>query len=138
MVPRTSIEWSYVSWKPTTGCTKASAGCDIYYARRLATVRRSMHYRAKEPVVDTLANRQDPLAVRTWRDRSVSDLFHTDIAEELLRETVEAILAADRHVYQVMTKRPSPRRPTDARSRAGSGPSSRARSIGSGLGGENE
>ncbi len=121
MVPKTSIEWSDVSWNPTAGCTKVSAGCDIGYARRLATVRLSMHYRAKEPVVE--------------------DLFHAHIPEEFLRDIFKAMLEADEHMYQVLTKRPSRAARfyrADAPSRAGSGTSSRARSIGSGREGENE
>ena len=41
MGQRTSIEWTEVTWNPTTGCTKVSEGCDNCYAdvlsRRLLT-----------------------------------------------------------------------------------------------------
>ena len=117
----TSIEWTDISWNPTTGCTRVSAGCDNCYAHTLATVRLSMRYRAREPVVE--------------------DLFHAHIPEEFLRDIFKAMLEADGHVYQVLTKRPSRAAwfyRADAPSRAGSGTSSRARSIGSGLEGENE
>ena len=32
MGQRTSIEWTEVTWNPTTGCTMASEGCDNCYA----------------------------------------------------------------------------------------------------------
>lgn len=31
----TSIEWTEVTWNPTTGCTKISAGCKNCYAERM-------------------------------------------------------------------------------------------------------
>jgi len=38
---------------------------------------------------------------------SMSDLFHADVPDEFVRDVFEAMLEADRHVYQVLTKRPS-------------------------------
>ena len=84
MAQDTSIECNDVSWNPTRGCARISAGCDISDVRRLATRRLSLHYPAKEPVV--------------------GDLFHAGIPEDVLRETVELILAADRSVYHVLLK----------------------------------
>ena len=73
--------------------------------------------------MDSPENRLDPFAVRIWRERlrqpaswrqpkmifvnSMSDLFHVDIPDEFLRDVFEVMLEADRHVYQVLTKRPS-------------------------------
>src|SRR4029077_9715841 len=48
-----------------------------------------------------------------WRERrmvfvnSMSDLFHADIPGPFVRRVFEVMLAVDRHVYQVLTKRPS-------------------------------
>jgi hypothetical protein len=36
MVAGTSIEWTEVTWNPTTGCDRISAGCDNCYALALA------------------------------------------------------------------------------------------------------
>jgi protein gp37 len=36
MSTRTSIEWTEVTWNPTTGCDRISAGCDNCYALTLA------------------------------------------------------------------------------------------------------
>jgi protein gp37 len=38
---------------------------------------------------------------------SMSDLFHSDVPDGFVLRVFEAMLAADRHVYQVLTKRPS-------------------------------
>ncbi|MCE2398210.1 MAG: DUF5131 family protein, partial [Gemmatimonadetes bacterium] len=123
MGQRTSIEWTEVTWNPTTGCTKVSEGCDNCYAETLSRRLLSRIYRRRLPVVDTAANRADPFAVRVWPERleqpagwkgrhlvfvnSMSDLFHCDIPVDFLRAVFEVMLDVDRHTYQVLTKRPS-------------------------------
>lgn len=120
---RSTIEWTDATWNPVTGCTKVSAGCDNCYAHRLAHRLLKDTYRAQLPVVDDEAHRQDPFAVRIWPDRldvprrwneprmifvnSMSDLFHADIPEVFIRRCFETMLEADRHVYQLLTKRPA-------------------------------
>jgi protein gp37 len=117
------IEWTDSTWNPTTGCTKVSAGCDNCYAETLARGRLREAYLRQLPVVKTQANRKDPFAIRIWPDRlrqperwadprmvfvnSMSDLFHKDIPGEFLRAVFEVMLQVDRHVYQVLTKRPA-------------------------------
>jgi protein gp37 len=36
MAAGTRIEWTEVTWNPTTGCDRISAGCDHCYALTLA------------------------------------------------------------------------------------------------------
>ncbi len=123
MGQRTRIEWTDATWNPVTGCTKVSSGCDHCYAATLAHRRLSVIYRSRRPVLDTAQNRADPFAVRLWPERlfqparwqqpcmvfvnSMSDLFHAEIPEEYVRSIFEVMLRVDRHVYQVLTKRPS-------------------------------
>lgn len=123
MGDNTGIEWTDATWNPATGCTKLTAGCDNCYAAELAHRRLRDVYLRREPVVDTPENRKDPFSVRTWPDRlsqprkwaeprrvfvnSMSDLFHADLPDEFVREVFEVMLEVDRHVYQVLTKRPA-------------------------------
>ena len=123
MPDRSAIEWTDATWNPTTGCTKVSAGCDHCYAERLANRLLSVTYRARPPVVDTPENRGDPFAVRLWPERlhiprnwrtprrvfvnSMSDLFHEAIPDIFVRKCFEVMLDVDRHIYQVLTKRPA-------------------------------
>jgi protein gp37 len=123
MGERSAIEWTNATWNPTTGCTQVSAGCDHCYAATLANGRLHSIYTAQPPVVDTPENRADPFAMRLWPNRlddparwnqprmifvnSMSDLFHADIPEGYLRAIFEVMLKVDRHIYQVLTKRPS-------------------------------
>lgn len=123
MGDRTEIEWTDATWNPTTGCTKVSSGCENCYAERIARGLLTETYTRKLPVVDTPENRQDPFALRMWPQRlsqpaewstphrvfvnSMSDLFHKDVPEDFLRRCFEVMLAVDRHVYQILTKRPA-------------------------------
>jgi protein gp37 len=119
----TPIEWTDSTWNPTTGCTQVSAGCDHCYALTLARTRLADTYRARLPVVQTEENLRDPFAVRVWEERllqparwsdprrifvnSMSDLFHSDVPEAFVRRVFEVMLRVDRHIYQVLTKRPN-------------------------------
>jgi protein gp37 len=123
MVQRTGIEWTDSTWNPVTGCTQVSAGCDNCYALTLAHRLLSDHYRARLPEKNTASNRADPFAVRLWSERleeplswrkprrvfvnSMGDLFHSEVPEEYVREVFAVMLEADRHVYQILTKRPA-------------------------------
>lgn len=122
MGQKSAIEWTDATWNPTTGCTPVTAGCDNCYARTLALGRLAAIYSRKLPVVDSTENRADPFAVRLWPERlgdpakwreprmvfvnSMSDLFHSDVPDEFVRRIFEAMLAVNRHTYQVLTKRP--------------------------------
>ena len=123
MPDRSEIEWTDATWNPTTGCTRVSAGCDHCYAERLSKRLLATTYRSRLPVVDTPVNRRDPFAVRVWPERlrvpgswrhprrvfvnSMSDLFHVDVPEDFARQCFRVMLSVDRHVYQVLTKRPA-------------------------------
>lgn len=123
MGERSNIEWTDATWNPVTGCTKVSAGCDNCYAHTLAHVRLASIYLRKAPEVPGAANEADPFAVRTWEGRladparwkdprmifvnSMSDLFHVDVPDAFVRRIFETMLGVDRHIYQVLTKRPN-------------------------------
>lgn len=123
MGQKSAIEWTDSTWNPVTGCTKVSAGCDNCYAHVLAHGRLAEIYGRRLPILDTAANRSDPFAVRVWPERlneprkwrkpsmvfvnSMSDLFHVDVPEDFTRQIFEVMAEEDRHIYQVLTKRPS-------------------------------
>ena len=106
-----------------TGCSQVSSGCDHCYALTLSHRLLRKHYLRKPPVVDDVASRDDPFAVRLWEERlrdpigwseprrifvnSMSDLFHKDVPEAFVRAVFRIMLDAPHHIYQVLTKRPS-------------------------------
>ena len=123
MSQRTGIEWTDSTWNPVTGCTQVSTGCDNCYALTLAHRLLRDVYTARKPERNTAGNRADPFAVRTWPERlteplrwteprrvfvnSMGDLFHADIPDGFVRAVFDVMLAADMHIYQVLTKRPA-------------------------------
>ena len=123
MPDRSAIEWTDATWNPTTGCTRVSAGCDHCYAERLSRRLLARTYCARLPMVNTAENRRNPFAVRVWPERlrvpglwreprrifvnSMSDLFHNEVPEDFVRQCFAVMLRVDRHVYQVLTKRPA-------------------------------
>lgn len=123
MSQRTGIEWTDTTWNPVTGCTQVSDGCDNCYALTLSHRLLSAHYTRRRPARNTPTNRRDPFAVRLWPERlgepahwrqprrvfvnSMGDLFHVDVPETFVREIFETMLHEDRHIYQVLTKRPA-------------------------------
>ena len=123
MGDRSAIEWTDSTWNPVTGCTKVSAGCDNCYAHTLSHGRLASVYLRRLPVVENAGNLADPFAVRLWPDRlgepakwrdhrmifvnSMSDIFHVDVPDGFIRSIFMAMLTVDRHVYQVLTKRPA-------------------------------
>jgi protein gp37 len=123
MGTRTGIEWTDATWNPVTGCSKVSSGCDHCYAEAFARFRLASTYIRRLPVVDSPENRADAFAVRLWPERlsqpeewagarmvfvnSMSDLFHRDVPDAFVLKIFEAMLSVDRHIYQVLTKRPA-------------------------------
>jgi len=106
------IEWTDATWNPVTGCKKVSAGCLHCYAERMTARLKAMgnpKYRDGFDVVrchhSTL---NEPLR---WRRPSkvfvcsMSDLFHGDVPASFIRDVFSTMAKADRHVFQVLTKR---------------------------------
>jgi protein gp37 len=119
---RTAIEWTEVTWNPTTGCDRISAGCDNCYALTLAKRLKAMgaeKYRADGDsrtsgpgfglTVHDKALRQ-PYAWRAPRVvfvNSMSDLFHAKVPLAFVRDVFAVIADTPQHTYQVLTKRSS-------------------------------
>lgn len=116
-----SIEWTEATWNPVTGCTRASAGCDLCYAvtmtRRLAAMGSEKYVGLVNPkkrhfngVVRTHPDSlSQPLGRRPgtlWFVNSMSDLFHKGVPFEFVAAVFGVMAATPRHQYQVLTKRP--------------------------------
>lgn len=111
MADHSAIEWTDASWNPVTGCSKVSPGCAHCYAETFAERWRGIHGHPYEQGFD----------LRFWPDRlaqplrwakprmifvnSMSDLFHEDIPIEYIQEVFDVMVAADRHTFQILTKR---------------------------------
>ena len=106
-----AIEWTECTWNPVTGCTKISPGCAHCYAERMARRLKAMgqaNY-ANGFAVTTHENMLD-LPLRWSRPQmifvnSMSDLFHEEVPTEFTLRVFDVMRRADRHTYQVLTKR---------------------------------
>lgn len=116
----TSIEWTEVTWNPTTGCDRTSPGCDNCYALTLAKRLKAMgqpKYQADgDPRTSGPGFRLTlhesalhiPYGWSTPRKvfvNSMSDLFHPDVPLEFIQQVFAVMADTPRHQYQVLTKR---------------------------------
>jgi protein gp37 len=122
MTGRTGIEWTEVTWNPTTGCDRISAGCDNCYALALAKRLKAMGSakyqqdgdpRTSGPGFKLTAH---PAVLRlpySWGSprtvfvNSMSDLFHARVPLDFVVQVFKVIADTQQHTYQVLTKRSS-------------------------------
>ncbi len=108
-----AIEWTESSWNPVTGCSKVSPGCAHCYAETLS---QRFHWSeqpwtaayAAENVVLHTERLDQPLRWRRPRMvfvNSMSDVFHELVPLSFIREVFEVMAEAERHVFQILTKR---------------------------------
>lgn len=106
-----SIEWTELTWNPTTGCDKISAGCKHCYAEVMT---RRLQAMGVTKYQDGFAVRchEDALDIpRSWRKPSVvfvnsmSDLFHDDVPLAFIKKVFKTMNECPQHVFQVLTKR---------------------------------
>jgi protein gp37 len=109
---QSAIEWTDATWNPVTGCTEVSPGCDHCYARVFAERWRGVRGHAYEQGFDLrLWPERLELPLR-WREprriftNSMSDLFHRDVPSEFILQVFDVMARAQRHTFQVLTKRP--------------------------------
>jgi len=104
------IEWTEMTWNPTTGCNKISAGCKFCYAEVMTRRLKAM---GMEKYADGFKLRihEDALRVPySWKQQkvvfvnSMSDLFHKDVPLDFIQKVFH-VMNETQHVYQVLTKR---------------------------------
>ena len=108
---QSKIEWTDVTWNPTTGCTKISAGCQHCYAETMARRLQSMGVEKYEGGF-ALALHENALDAplrwnkpRTVFVNSMSDLFHRDVPDDFILRVFETMVQCPKHKFQVLTKR---------------------------------
>lgn len=120
MSQRSTIEWTEVTWNPTTGCDRVSPGCTNCYALTLANRLKAMGSEKYQNDGDPrtsgpgfgLTLHPDALALPfRWRSprvvfvNSMSDLFHARVPVDFVRQVFEVMAATPQHTYQILTKR---------------------------------
>jgi len=101
----------WISWNPSTGCTKISTGCKNCYAERMARRLQAMgqpkysdgfKLTIHEDILDM------PLKLKKSKHifvNSMSDLFHKDMPLEFIQKVFDVMNKAYWHKFQILTKR---------------------------------
>lgn len=120
MSTQSSIEWTDITWNPTTGCDRISPGCERCYAltmaKRLKGMGQAKYQNDGDPKtsgpgfgIATHAEAiMEPLRWRRPRRvfvNSMSDLFHAGIQTVDLHLIFGVMAATPQHTYQILTKR---------------------------------
>lgn len=100
-----------MTWNPTTGCDKVSAGCKFCYAEVMSRRLKAMglekysegfKIRIHEKELDTPKKWKKPKVVFV---NSMSDLFHKDVPVAFIQKVFKVMRENPQHVFQVLTKR---------------------------------
>ena len=111
MSDRSAIEWTEATWNPVTGCTKVSPGCAHCYAETFAERFRGVPGHPYEQGFDMKLWPERLGLLSKWKHprmifvNSMSDLFHENVPDEFILKVFSAMLQANHHTYQVLTKR---------------------------------
>ena len=111
MAYKSAIQWTHSTWNPVTGCTKVSSGCDNCYAERFAERFRGTPGHPFEVGFDLTLRYERLTQPLSWKRprmifvNSMSDLFHKDVPREFVDHVFDTMEEADRHVFQILTKR---------------------------------
>ena len=109
-----NIAWTDQTWNPTHGCSRVSAGCDNCYAERISRqYNHTEHEWTNEYASENVTERPDKLEEPYSLSEpsrifvnSMSDLFHSEISGEYIREVFAVMRNCPEHIFQILTKRP--------------------------------
>jgi protein gp37 len=108
---QTSIEWTEMTWNPTTGCDKVTAGCKFCYAEVMAKRLQAMGIEKYKDGFQ-LRIHLDALKIPyTWKSpkvvfvNSMSDLFHQKVPLSFIQQVFQVMNDNPQHVFQILTKR---------------------------------
>lgn len=107
----TSIEWTQMTWNPTTGCNKISAGCKFCYALTMSNRLKAMKTEKYKNGFKLTIHPDSINIPYKWKTsktvfvNSMSDLFHKDIPIEFIQKVFKVMNENPHHTFQVLTKR---------------------------------
>jgi protein gp37 len=108
---QSSIEWTEMTWNPTTGCNKVSAGCKFCYAEVMSRRLKSMGLDKYKDGFNIRLHEDELKKPYLWKHpkfvfvNSMSDLFHENIPIEFIQKVFKVMKDNPQHVFQVLTKR---------------------------------
>ena len=108
---QSSIEWTEMTWNPTTGCNKISAGCKFCYAEVMSKRLKAMGQDKYKNGFKLTIHPESLKVPYEWKKpktvfvNSMSDLFHKDIPLTYLKNVFKVMNETPQHTYQILTKR---------------------------------
>lgn len=108
---QSSIEWTEMTWNPTTGCDKISTGCKFCYAEIMSKRLQAMGIDKYKDNFEVRIHNSALGIPYTWKNskivfvNSMSDLFHKDVPIEFIKSVFAVMNDNPQHVFQVLTKR---------------------------------
>ena len=108
---QSSIEWTQMTWNPTSGCNKISAGCKFCYAEVMAKRLKAMGIDKYKNGFKLAIHESDLNIPYSWKSskivfvNSMSDLFHKDVPLEFIKKVFRVMNDNSQHTFQVLTKR---------------------------------
>jgi len=108
---QSSIEWTEMTWNPTTGCSKLTAGCKFCYAEIMSKRLQAMGIEKYENGFKVAIHESALNIPYSWKGakivfvNSMSDLFHPEISIEFIQKVFRVMNETPQHTYQVLTKR---------------------------------
>ena len=108
---KSSIEWTEMTWNPTTGCSKISQGCKFCYAEIMSKRLQSMGIEKYKDNFDVRVHEEALKTPYSWKKskvvfvNSMSDLFHEDIPFSYIQKVFSVMRENPQHVFQALTKR---------------------------------
>ncbi len=109
---QSTIEWTQMTWNPTTGCTKVSAGCKFCYAERMAKRLKAMGQEKYQNGFEITTHPESLKGPYTWTKpktvfvNSMSDLFHPEVPLDFIQQVFKVMADNSKHRFQLLTKRP--------------------------------
>ena len=91
---QSSIEWTEMTWNPTTGCTKVSAGCKFCYAEVMTRRLKAMGIDKYKDGFKLRTHKDSLLTPYSWKSpkivfvNSMSDMFHKDVPLEFYQKGI--------------------------------------------------
>lgn len=108
---QSNIEWTEMTWNPTTGCDKISAGCKFCYAEIMSKRLQAMGVEKYKDNFEVRIHEEALKIPYTWKNskvvfvNSMSDLFHKDIPLDFIQKVFKVMNDNPQHVFQILTKR---------------------------------
>lgn len=106
-----SIEWTELTWNPTTGCDKVSAGCKFCYAEVMSRRLKAMGVKKYENAFEIRSHESALTIPYGWKKpamvfvNSMSDLFHEAVPLEFIQKIFAVMNDRPHLTFQVLTKR---------------------------------